>query len=296
MRVAIIGANGQLGTDLVARFGVDHPLLPLTHREVDVRERESLVAALVSFRPDVVINTAAFHKVDLCEEQPWAAVEVNTLGAGNVARACRELGADLVHISTDYVFSGESDRAYCEDDTAAPINLYGASKLAGERLAIDTWPRTLVVRTSGLFGLAGASGKGGNFVETMLRLGREQGNVRVVTDQTLGPTFTPDLAASIHQAVTRGVHGVLHVTNSGQCSWYEFTRAIFDLAAVPATVEPTTTAAFGARAQRPAYSVLAHDGLKAAGLDDLRDWRDALATYLSRRAVREQRQLTTVAS
>ncbi len=295
MRVAIIGSNGQLGTDLVARFGAGPDVLPLTRRDADVRDRESLHAVLAPFAPDVVVNTAAFHKVDLCEEQPWTAIEANTLGTGVVAGVCRALGADLIHISTDYVFSGDGSRPYREDDRPEPINVYGASKLGGERLALETWPRTLVVRTSGLFGLAGASGKGGNFVETMLRLGRERGSVRVVTDQTLGPTFTSDLAGAIHQAAGRGIHGVLHLTNSGQCSWFEFTQAIFELSGLGATVEPTTSAEFGASVRRPAYSVLAHDGVRANGLDDPRQWRDALADYLTSRAARSETQPVPVA-
>jgi dTDP-4-dehydrorhamnose reductase len=281
MRVAIIGANGQLGTDLVARFRLDDEVLPLTRQQADVRDRPAILAALAPFRPDVVINTAAFHKVDVCEDRPWPATETNVLGTVNVARACRELGARFVHLSTDYVFSGDAARPYREDDPAEPINVYGATKLAGERLATACWPRTLVVRTSGLFGLAGARGKGGNFVETMLRLGRERGKVRVVTDQMLSPTSTSDLAVAIHQAARVDAQGILHVTNAGSCSWFDFARSIFELAGLDATVEPTTSAEFGARARRPAFSVLAHDRLRALGIAEPRPWRESLAAYLN---------------
>ena len=285
MRVAIIGANGQLGVDLVRRFrdGGGHDVLALTRHDADARDRVGLAAALAPFRPEVVVNTAAFHKVDICEDEPWTATETNVLGTANAAFACRDLDALLVHLSTDYVFSGTAERPYREEDPAEPVNVYGATKLAGERLAAAIWPRTLIVRTSGLFGHAGASGKGGNFVETMLRLGRERGVVRVVTDQVLGPTYTPDLAEVIAQATERGTTGTLHVTNSGHTSWFGFTEAIFDLAGVDARVEPTTTAEFGARARRPAYSVLAHDGLAAAGLSEPQPWREALAAYIQGR-------------
>jgi dTDP-4-dehydrorhamnose reductase len=285
MRVAIIGASGQLGTDLVARFRLDAEVLPLTRQQADVRDRAAVLAALAPFRPDIVINTAAFHKVDVCEDRPWEATETNVVGTVNVACACRELGARLVYLSTDYVFSGETARPYREDDPAEPINVYGATKLAGERLATACWPRTLVVRTSGLFGLAGASGKGGNFVETMLRLGRERGKVRVVTDQVLSPTSTADLAVAIRHVVRIGIEGILHVTNGGSCSWFDFARAIFELAGLDAAVEPTTSAEFGARARRPVFSVLAHDRLQALGIAEPPPWREALAAYLNARQV-----------
>jgi len=279
-RIAIIGANGQLGRDLVMRLLGSAEVLPLTRRDADVRDLLAVRTALAPFRPDIVINTAAFHKVDLCEDDPWSATSVNVLGTHNVARVCRELDAQLVYISTDYVFSGQTDRPYREDDVAEPINVYGATKLAGERVALETWPRTLVVRTSGLFGAAGASGKGGNFVETMLRLGHERGKVRVVTDQVLSPTSTSDLAGMIAQAVQTGVCGTLHLTNSDYCSWFEFARAIFEIAGVDAVVEPTTTAEFGARARRPAFSVLGHERLRSLGLPEPRPWRQALTDYL----------------
>jgi dTDP-4-dehydrorhamnose reductase len=283
MRIVIVGASGQLGTDLVQQFQDEHTLLPLTRSQADVRDRSTLLSAIAPFRPDVVINTAAFHKVDLCEEQPWPAVETNVLGTVNVARVCRELEAEFIHLSTDYVFAGMADRPWREDDPAEPVNVYGATKLAGERLALATWPRTLIVRTSGLFGLAGASGKGGNFVETMLRIGRERGTVRVVTDQVLGPTYTPDLAVTIHDAVRHEVRGTLHVTNSGQCSWHEFAQAIFLLSGMSVDVQSTTSDEFGARARRPAYSVLSHHRLLALGIAEPRPWHEALAAYLSAR-------------
>ena len=162
MHVAIVGANGQLGSDLVRNSAPGSNVLELTRAQTDVRDRAGLYAAMAPFRPDVVINTAAFHKVDECEERPWEAVQTNTLGTLNVARVCRELGAHLIHLSTDYVFSGDAIQPYREDDIAEPVNVYGASKLAGERAAMECWSKTAIVRTSGLFGVAGASGKGGN--------------------------------------------------------------------------------------------------------------------------------------
>jgi dTDP-4-dehydrorhamnose reductase len=284
MRIAIIGANGQLGTDLVPRFRPSGEVVALARSDADVRDADQLRAVLGDSRPDIVINTAAFHKVDACEDDPWQAIEVNTLGTLNVARVCRELDAKLVHLSTDYVFSGRSQEPYAESDPPEPINVYGASKLAGERAALDCWARTIVVRTSGLFGMAGASGKGGNFIETMLRLGQSGEKVRVVNDQTLSPTSTADLATAIYEITKRSDSGIFHVTNSGSCTWFEFARSIFKLARMDVDLEKSTSDAFGARARRPSFSVLANEELKKLGIVTMPTWEDALERYLRLRA------------
>jgi dTDP-4-dehydrorhamnose reductase len=279
MRVAVIGATGQLGTDLVAEFKSRAELLEITHRELDVRDPDSIQKALAPFRPNVVLNTAAFHKVDVCEDEPWNAVATNSLGTHNLALACRDLNAQLVHFSTDYVFSGEMGRPYREDDPAEPVNVYGSSKRAGELLALRCWPKTLVVRTSGLFGTAGASGKGGNFVETMIRLGRERGHVRVVADQVLSPTSTRDLASGIRELIGIEAAGIFHLTNSGYCSWFDFARGIFELAGLEVDTQPTSSAEFGARARRPGYSVLDSSRAMASGLSPMRPARGIGAIF-----------------
>ena len=284
MRVAVIGATGQLGTDL-CRTASDCEVIPLTHSQVCVEDMDSVLAVLREYRPEFVINTAAFHRVDECETNPEPAFLVNAVGAKNLALACRETDAVLVHISTDYVFGLDRSRftPYLEEDTPAPVNVYGASKLAGEHLIRAYLERHYIIRTAALYGTAGSSGKGGNFVETMLRLASEGRNIRVVDDQITSPTYTRDLAAKVWQIIADGPYGTYHVTNSGQCSWFRFAQMIFKLSGLSPALSPTTAVEFGAPAPRPSYSVLAHGSLRRAGLGDTRPWEDALSDYLSER-------------
>lgn len=283
MRIAIIGANGQLGTDLCAVLAGDE-VTPFVHADFDVRDHAAAAAALTAARPAVVINTAAFHRVDDCETEVEPAFAVNTLAVHALARWCAAHDAALVHFSTDYVFAGTATAPRAETDPAEPRSVYGASKLAGELLVRVACERHYLVRTSGLYGFGGSRGKGGaNFVELMLRLAAEKRPIRVVSDQLLTPTYTHDLAVAVAQLIRTGRYGLYHITNTGSCSWYEFAARVFAAAGVAADLSATTSAAYGARAERPAYSVLAHGALLAAGIADLPDWRDALARYLARR-------------
>jgi dTDP-4-dehydrorhamnose reductase len=282
MKALLIGANGQLGSDIMRTWppGV---VIPFTHADIEVTDRSSVSDVIASQRPDVVINTAAFHNVDVSEDEPERAFAVNAIAPMHVADACREQGSTLVHISTDYVFSGRAGRAYTEDDLPDAINVYGNSKAAGEQLVRTRLPQHFIIRTSGLYGVAGSSGKGGNFVERMLQLAREGRAINVVNDQSLSPTFTADLAPALYDLVTRAPFGTYHVTNSGSCSWYELARTIFEMTGCGAKLSPTTTEAFGARAVRPPYSVLENQNLARAGIASLRPWRDALHDYLGRK-------------
>ncbi len=282
MRVLLIGAGGQLGSDLVKALAHED-LIALTHGDIEVCDPASVRAAMQSYAPQVVINTAAFHRVDDCEREPERAFAVNALGVRNVALVCKEQGCVLLHLSTDYVFDGHKGSAYDESDAPRPINAYGISKLAGEFFIRYLLDKYYIVRTSGLYGVAGSSGKGGNFVELMLRLAREGKEIKVVNDQTLSPTYTVDLAQALARLIHTERYGLYHITNSGACSWYQFAAKVFELAGVPARLEPTTTAAFGAVARRPTYSVLAHKALLAAGLSEMRSWSAALAAYLAER-------------
>jgi dTDP-4-dehydrorhamnose reductase len=236
---------------------------------------------LGGIQPDVVINTAAFHRVDECESRPMAAYLVNALGVRNVAEACKGLGATLVHFSTDYVFDGRQASPYTEGDVASPISSYGISKLAGENYLRYVLPQEhLLVRSSGLYGFAGASGKGGNFVETMLRLAREGRPLRIVDDQVCAPTSTYDLAETLLALIERGGRGTFHITNAGECSWYGFACEIFAMTGQSPLIEPISSQEYGAAARRPAYSVLANGRLAEMDLPQPRRWRDALADYL----------------
>ena len=279
MRTVILGANGQLGTDLVKAF-TGWPLVKATHADFDVCDASATRQFLTAAKPELVLNTTAFHKLDDCEDQPQKAFAVNASAVRDLAIICRDLGATLVHFSTDYVFGGQQSTPYTEDDPPSAINVYGVSKVAGELLVRAICPRHYIVRVCGLYGTAGASGKGGNFPELMIRLAREDKPIKVVCDQILTPTSTRDVAAKVHELVQTNRYGVYHVTNSGSCSWHEFAGKIFQLLGLRPDFTATTTAAFAAKTQRPAYSVLAKDGLRRTGLTPMRTWQEALADYL----------------
>lgn len=280
MKVAVIGAAGQLGTDLVkAVRGAGHAVIPLVHTQVDVTDPAGVGEILIQARPEAVINCAAFHRVDDCEDRPDEAFRVNALGALLVARACAELDAECVYISTDYVFDGEKGEAYTEDDVPNPINVYGVSKLAGEHLVRQTAHRWLIARVASLFGVAGASGKGGNFIETILAKARAGQPLRVVHDITMSPTHTADAAERLAALISIGATGVVHLTNAGACTWYEFARQILELTGTDARLEPVPASSYPSKARRPRNSALR--SVRLAGLGGApRPWALALQAYL----------------
>jgi dTDP-4-dehydrorhamnose reductase len=276
MKVLVTGANGQLGTDL-CKVLRDFELIPLTDKDIEISDMSSVKQAFSKYKPGIIINTAAYVRVDDCEDEKDKAFSVNTLGARNVAVVAQELGARLVHISTDYVFGGEAEprtTPYTEFDTPVPLSIYGKSKLAGENLVRHFCLRHFIVRTSGLFGVAGSMGKGGNFIETMLRLSKERDELRVVNDQVFSPTYTMDLARKIAQLMTTEYYGIFHITNRGACSWYEFTTEILKLAGLKTPVVPITSDQYPQKARRPRYSVLDNSHLRLLGMDDMRPWQE----------------------
>ena len=241
-KVAIIGSGGQLGTDLASVFSQDKhaELYLLDHSSVECADKRSVEKALFDINPQVVINCAAFVRVDDCEKESEKAFSVNAKGAGHVAQACAGIGATVVYISTDYVFDGGKSSPYTEKDSPDPLNIYGKSKLEGERLVRDFCPKHFIVRSSGLYGL-GRGGKGSlawNFVETMLKLAGGGGPIRVVDDQVLAPTFTKDLAGVIAELIDTDRYGTYHITNSGECSWYEFGKAVFEVSGLDPNYGP----------------------------------------------------------
>ncbi len=283
MKVAVTGANGQLGTDL-CRVLRNFDVVPLTHADIEVADMASVKKALLKHKPAVIINTAGYVRVDDCETEKDKAFSVNALGARNVAVVAQELGARLVHLSTDYVFGGEGSRQntpYIEFDVPAPLNTYGKSMLAGENLVRHLCFRHFVVRTSGLYGIAGSSGKRGNFVETVLSLARERDELRVVDDQVLSPTYTRDLAQKVAQLISTEYYGVFHVTNKDFCSWYQFAMEILKQAGLKTPVVPITSDQYPRKARRPHFSVLDNCHLRLLGMDDMRPWQDALKDYLT---------------
>lgn len=279
MKIAVLGAGGQLAHDLLQALAGDD-VTALTHSDVDVTDFNGTSKIIADIAPELVFNTAAFHQVDLCEDDVEKAFEVNAYAVRNLAEICLEIGATLVHVSTDYVFDGTTRTPYSEEAPAHPLSVYGVSKLAGEEFVRAICPRHFIIRGSGLYGVKGASGKGGNFVETMIRVAKEGRPLRVVNDQVLGPTYTKDMAAKILEIIDKGENGLYHVTNSDQCSWFEFTGKILELAGLSADLAPTTTEAYGLKAKRPSYSVLENGGVKRLGLAEMRPWHDALQDYM----------------
>ena len=282
-RFAVVGATGQLGSDLVRTFTSPGELIPLGSRDLDVLDAARVRSTLADLRPTVVINATAYNFVDRAEEERPQAFALNAEAVGSLAATSQSLGAVFVHFSTDYVFDGRKRTPYVETDAPGPLGAYGESKLAGERLALERCERTVIFRVCGLFGIGARSGKG-NFVETMLRLAREGKPLRVVSDQVLGPSYTLDLARKVWAVLPKATHSLYHLTSGGQTSWYDFARRAFQLAGVTADITPVTAAEFGARAKRPAYSVLGHANLAALGEDDLRPWDAALAAYIAERS------------
>ena len=295
-RVLIIGATGQLGRDVEKTLSTDPRLEVVTaarndaQYELDLAVTETLGPLVEDqIRPDLVINTAAAHNVPDCEKAPASAYAVNATGVAALAESCARIEARLVHVSTDYVFgsspplepeSGEP-RPWREDDRPAPLNAYAASKLAGEHLLAAACPNHAIVRSSGLYGQAPCLAKGGrNFVQLMLHIAAERGEVKVVTDEVLTPTATADLAAQIETLALSEACGVFHATCQGSCSWNEFARAIFEESGTDVRLLPATSEDFPSPVRRPAYSVLANARLAELGLDTLPHWREALRGYL----------------
>jgi dTDP-4-dehydrorhamnose reductase len=283
VKYAVIGSAGQLGRDLCPRLRGE--VVPLTRERADLTRPDQLRATLAELRADVVVNCAAYNFVDRAETEPEAAFAVNALGVRHLALACRDLGCALVHFSTDYVFGLDAGRHRPIPETSppGPVSVYGLSKLAGEYVVRAVCPRHFVIRTCGLYGVWGSGGKGGNFVETMLRLAGQGKPLRVVADQTCTPSYTVDVAAATAALVETGHYGLYHLTNAGAATWRDFAGAIFQLAGVNADLTPITTAEYGAPARRPKYSVLAGRAYKALKLPPLRAWRQALAAYLEER-------------
>jgi dTDP-4-dehydrorhamnose reductase len=261
IKTLILGAGGMLGTDLRANFP---QAISFTHAELDITDKNAVFSIIERLRPELVINAAAYTKVDGCEENIELAFSVNGTAPGYIAEACERIGSKLVHFSTDYVFDGKK-MEYTESDKPDPINVYGASKLKGEQAIARATERHYIIRTSWLFGLHGA-----NFVDTMLKLGAANPVVRVVNDQFGKPTYTKDLAQKIQEILNHD-YGIYHITNEGVCSWYEFASAI-----IPNAV-PGTSEEFIRRAKRPKYSVLVNTKTKP-----MRHWKDALRDYLNK--------------
>jgi dTDP-4-dehydrorhamnose reductase len=278
--VLVTGAKGMLGTDVVEALAGDHKVTAQDIDDFDIRDLSATTQAIRKASPEAIIHVAAFTDVEACEERSEFARQSNGDGTLNVALGAKAVGAFVVYMSTDYVFDGAKRVPYLEADEPSPINAYGASKLAGERYLAETTPDHLIVRTSWLFGPNGR-----NFIDTIMSKARSGARLKVVNDQRGCPTYTGHLAAGIKAALERGLRGILHMTNSGDTTWYDLARYALALAGVKSDIEPVPGSAYPTRAKRPAYSVLASTVMAASGIGDLPPWGEGVKCHLARRGM-----------
>jgi len=283
MKIAVIGSNGQLGCDVVAAFRTNEDeVVPLTHSDIELQDIDSVSSCLRASRPELVVNTAAMHHVEKCEEEPEKAFAVNGIGARNLALVARDLGATLMHVSTDYVFDGAKGVPYDESDAPNPLNVYGNTKLSGEFFVRCTTEKHFVLRTSAIYGRSPCRAKGGlNFIELMLKLAKERGEVRVVDSEFVTPTSTSELAGQLVALSRSDFYGLYHATAEGSCSWYDFAKEIFTLAGTKVRLNAAGPNEFPAKVPRPKYSVLENRKLKDNNLNTFRDWQHGVREYLS---------------
>ncbi len=280
-RVAVIGSSGQLGSDVteVLSQSPSYQVTPFSREQLDVTDRQKVKEVLAQ-NFDVVVNCGAFTRVDDCEEQPDKALLVNAQGAFEIAQACRQTGALCVFVSTDYVFDGEKGGPYVESDPVGPVNVYGASKLAGEFLVKQTAERWLILRIASVFGKTGSRGKGGNFIETILSKAHSGGPVPVINDVWMSPTYTMDVAHALSELIRLGATGIYHASNTGRCTWYEFAREAIRLVGLNAKVEPVPSTLYPTKARRPRDSSLDNSLIWKTLNQPIRSWQEALRAYL----------------
>ncbi|MBA4187234.1 MAG: dTDP-4-dehydrorhamnose reductase [Planctomycetaceae bacterium] len=283
MRIGVLGAAGQLGRDLCPILPGE--VVPLSRAEIDLSQTATIAATLTALNLDILVNCAAYNFVDKAEVEPDAAFAVNVWGVRSLAQGCSAARIKFVHFSTDYVFGLDATRStpFAEDDAPGPVSVYGLSKLTGEYVARTHAPDSIVIRTCGLYGIHGTGGKGGNFVETMLRVAGQGKPLRVVADQHCTPSYTVDVAQATVGLIRTRATGLFHVTNAGSCTWHELATEIFRLANLKPDLTPITSAQFGAPARRPPYSVLSNAKLATVGVQCPRPWSEALADYMTER-------------
>jgi len=278
-KVLIIGANGQLAFDLIKVFKDDSEIIGSTHEDFDVADKMAVFNFIENKKPEIIINAAANTKTEECELNPEKSFQTNAIGAYNVSKAAASIGAKIIFVSTDYVFDG-SKEFFTELDNPNPLNVYGASKLAGENLVKIANENHFIIRTSWLFGIH-KSGKGNNFATLMLEKAKVGENIKVTDNQFGSPTYTYDLALKIKELIDKNVSsGIYHITNSGSCSWYEFAEKIFELSNLKPNLERIKSENSLSKIKRPKYSILVSENLKKQGIESLRPWRGALGDFL----------------
>jgi dTDP-4-dehydrorhamnose reductase len=283
-RAAVFGASGQLGVELVHELEArGYRVSAWDRHQIDITDTTAVENALAASEPEIVFNSAAYNQVDVAEQEPLAALQVNALAVRNLAIACRQIDARLVHFSTDYVFDGLTSHPYTEDAPTHPLSAYAVSKLAGELYAQAYLDHPLVVRTCGVFGPGGRHTARGNFVELMLRLAGSGRPIRVVEDHVASPTFAPWLAARTVDLAERGASGIFHIGGGTPVAWFDFARMIFEAAGLRPELTPTNEREYRTAARRPKYSALANSKMEAAGLEPMPPLQEALEVYFAQR-------------
>lgn len=276
MKVLVTGVSGQLGYDVVKELQKRNiACVGADRAEFDITDYAAVHKFITDYMPDAVIHCSAYTAVDKAEDEPELCYLVNAVGTGNIAKICKEIDAKMVYISTDYVFDGTKDGFYEVDDTPNPINVYGKTKLEGEKAVQEILEKYFIVRISWVFGI-----NGNNFVKTMLRLGKERSELNVVADQVGSPTYTADLASLLVDMVRTNKYGTYHATNEGECSWAEFAEEIFKVAGMDVKVNHITTAEYPTKAKRPMNSRMSKAKLESSGLKKLRSWKGAVKDHI----------------
>ncbi len=295
MKVAVIGATGQLGMVVAAEFARNgDQVCRFSHAQIEIFSLSYTRKVLLEAKPSLIVNTAAMHRVESCEQEPSAAYAINAIGARNLALVAQDLGAALLHISTDYVFDGLKRAPYLESDAAVPLNVYGNTKLAGELFVQSSTNKYFILRTSALYGKNPCRAKGGlNFVDLMLKLAAERDELRVVNDEVVSPTSTAELAKQMVVLSRTESYGVYHATAEGSCSWFEFASKILEIADVRTNLVVAGVNEFPAKVQRPQYSVLENYGLKQLGLNSFGSWEDGLRCYLASTHLTDHERVST---
>jgi len=281
MKILLIGKTGQLGSDIL-RNNSDHEIYAPDRKELDIQSAESVNAIVENYRPDTVINTAAFHNVPQCEVEPETAFRVNCVAVRDLAVACNRIKALFVTFSSDYVFGGEKRSPYLEDDKPAPLQIYGMSRLVGEHAALAAAPaHAIVIRTCGLYGISGAQSKGGNFIDKRIEDAKNHSFIEMGSDQIVSPTYTHDLSKAVLQLIDNQIKkpGIYHLINEGECNWYVFTKAIYEIMRFSIEVKPVDRNGLSGMMRRPLYSALANTKARKLGIT-LPPWRDGLQRYL----------------
>ena len=281
MKILIIGKTGQLGSALLKdALAIGHDVLAPSKQELDILNEDSFLDAIIHYRPEVVINTAAFHNVPLCEVEPMKAFQSNCIAVKKMAEISNEFDAWFVSFSSDYVFSGEKRRLYIESDTPGPLQIYGLSKLAGEYGALS-YKRSIIIRTCGLYGIQGATSKGGNFVDNRIKDSKQNARIEISNDQTVSPTYAGDLSKAVLQLIAHPSKesGIYHLVNEGYCTWYEFTKEIFKILDIDVELVPVNRKGKTGKMRRPLFSALENEKAKRLGVT-LPNWKESLHEYL----------------